>query len=907
MSLVSITTLVLVLTGTVTAYADQIPLPNDPNVPQASVLYYNDGRTVLARLGISNRTDVPLTDVPKPVREAILAAEDRDFYHHFGLSLRGVARAGWADMFGGSQGASTITQQYARNAYLTQERSASRKAREMVLAVKLEDRYTKDEILQRYLNTIYYGRGAYGIAAAARAYFGTTVSQLTVAQGAVLAAVIKDPSGYDPEVGAHKALVRWEWVIKSMVSQHWLTASAASKLTYPTVVSRSTAAESLGGPNGLVVDAVERELVGKGISAQALRTGGLRVVTTIDRDAQQAAIDQLTKVATVSADLHAALVSIDPASGGVRAYYGGRQGQGFYDDAAAQRPPASTFKPLVLAVGLREGVSYLSKWDGSTPRAFPDRLGVPLRNQKGVQCPNCTLDESMVQSLNTPFYALAEMVGAGKVRDLALEMGVSATYDGVPSMVDLKGDPRPGRTRADIAIGRYPVSPADLSSVYATLASGGVRTDRHFVESVTGIGHKTWYTASTNAKRVLDTKVAADVTTVLHHVAEQDGEPSGHASAVKTGTQQWGNTADNQDAWTAGYTPQLATVVWVGRATPGPIRDATGAPIAGNGLPAVLWRDFMTTALREMPAVELPAPAHLGRTAAGDAGKTKHDTDKSASSGGLKLVDYTRSGGKSLALTFDDGPSQYTGPILDLLAQYNVKATFCMVGEQVDDNKSVVQRIVADGHELCNHSMHHDDLSTKSAAQVKTDLSGVLGAIQGVAPAARVDYFRAPYGNWGSSAQVGAGLGMTPLTWTVDPEDWDTPGVDAIVQAVREQLKPGGVVLMHDGGGDRTETLQALAILIPQLLHDGWKFDFPGVTVAPVAFTPTPSASASVSGGASVAPSAGGSASPGDSVPTGTDGSSSASASAGASDPAVEASAGSSENPGRHPLSSKGP
>lgn len=824
---------VLILFGCAGAYASGVQLPDDPEAPQASVLYYRDGTTILARVGVTNRTDVPLGQIPDPVRRAVLAAEDRQFYEHFGLSVRGLARAGLADLFGGRQGASTITQQYARNAYLSQERTADRKAKEAVLAIRLERRYTKDEILQRYLNTIYFGRGAYGIAAAARAYFGIAPSQLTTAQGAVLAAVIKDPWGFDPSVDREAAVGRWQWVLQAMESQSWLDETAAQAMTYPEVLSPTAAGESLSGPNGLVVDAVERELVSRGIPSQVLRTGGLRVVTTLDQYAQQSAIAALEAVPAEAADLHAALVAVDPATGGVRAYYGGNRGQGFFDDAAAQHSPASTFKPIVLAAGLNAGVSYLSRWDGSSPRIFPGRLGAELSNEKNLQCPDCTLEEAMVQSINTSFYALTEQLGAATVRKLAISMGISPTYGGVPSMVDAKGDPLPGKTRSDIAIGRYAVSPADLATVYATLAAGGVRADRHCIESVAGMDGSPWYQAKPNLRRILKQEVAADVTTVLHSAAERYGEPEGHEAAAKSGTQQWGNTKHNQDAWLAGYTPTLAAVVWIGKATPGPIRDAAGEAIAGDGLPARIWRDFMTEALRGGPVVGLPAPAHVGRADVGDAGKSGRAAAVAGSSGALSLVDRTRSGGRTLALTFDDGPSQDTEAVLDLLARYRVTATFCVVGEQVGQYPEIVRRIVAEGHALCNHSMRHDDLGVMAADTARKDLLGVLGEIKAVVPHAEVGYFRAPYGNWGAAAGVAADLGMTPVTWTVDPEDWDSPGVDAIVEAVNQQLKPGGIVLMHDGGGDRTQTVQALERLIPQLLDDGWTFDLPATTVAP--------------------------------------------------------------------------
>src|SRR5690349_1307011 len=212
----------------VAGYVASVDLPPDPVPPQASVLYYRDGRTVLTRIGATDRTDVGLSQVPVPVQRAFLAAEDRGFYDHVGVSTRGVLRALWTNIFHDSgQGASTITQQYVRNAYLTQDRTVSRKAKEFALALKVEHRFSKDEILQRYLNTIYFGRGAYGIQAAAHAYFGTTVDRLTGSQGAVLAALIKDPTRGDPAVDAEWAQARWRWILRSMTEQGWLPAGEA--------------------------------------------------------------------------------------------------------------------------------------------------------------------------------------------------------------------------------------------------------------------------------------------------------------------------------------------------------------------------------------------------------------------------------------------------------------------------------------------------------------------------------------------------------------------------------------------------------------------------------------------------------------------------------------------------------
>jgi membrane peptidoglycan carboxypeptidase len=610
----------VLLCGGVIGYADSVPLPDEPAVPQASVLYYRDGYTVLARVGVLDRTDVALAQVPVAVRRAVLAAEDRDFYTESAVSVRGLARALWSDTVGGGgQGASTITQQYVRNAYLTQDRTAARKAKEAVLAFKVQDRYPKDEILRRYLNTVYFGRGAYGIQAAAEAYFGVTVERLTLEQGAVLAALIKDPWGFDPAVNPQAAGDRYHWIVSAMVALGWADDRALDPARYPAVADRSPAAQAAAGPLGLVVDAVESELAGQGLSRQVLHTAGLHVVTTLDATAQRLAVEQVTAMLDSQPfGLHAALVAVDPATGAVRAYYGGDRGRGYFDDAAAPRPPAATFKPIVLAEALRQGISAQSRWDGSAPRLFPDRYGVPLVNPGGLQCADCTLARAMVLGLNTTFYAVAQRVGPARVRVLANALGIPARYGTTPTLVDRKGDPAPGRTRADISLGRYPVAPADLASGYATLAAGGVRTERHFVDRVERDG-KPWYTTAALSRRVLPAAVAADVTHVLTAVLDARGPVPGRPAAGMTGSQRYLDTADVQDAWMAGYTPQLAAVVWLGRPKPAPIRDIVGNPIEGDGLPLTLWRQFVATALAAVPVAGFPPPADLGRTDVGDA------------------------------------------------------------------------------------------------------------------------------------------------------------------------------------------------------------------------------------------------------------------------------------------------
>ncbi|SDT74837.1 transglycosylase domain-containing protein [Actinoplanes derwentensis] len=610
-------------------YVVSVDLPPDPAPPQASVLFYRDGRTVLARIGLTDRTDVTLDRVPSGVRQAFLAAEDRGFHDHHGVSVRGLIRALWSNVVSDSgEGASTITQQYVRNAYLTQERTVGRKAKEAALAVQVEFRFDKDQILERYLNTIYFGRGAYGIEAAAHAYFGTSTDQLTTYQGAVLAAMVKDPTRGDPVVDPKWTKDRWQWILRAMIEAGWLPAGAADRTPYPAVAPESVTAATIGGPIGLIADRVEDELVAAGITRQQIRTGGLNIVTTLDVTAQQAAATSIgTALAGQPKELRPALVAIDPRDGGVRAYHGGDRGRGFYDDALAARPPASTFKPVALAAAEELGIGFQSYYNGTSPRLFTGRGGAPLYNQDNLQCPVCPLDLAMVHSLNTPFYALAEKVGPNRIRDLALRLGVPAKYGDQATMVDLKGELTPGRTRADIAIGRYAITPADLATVYATLAGGGTRVDRHFVESVTVAGGGVLHEHEAEPERVLDAGVAADVGAVLSQVVDEEGEVPGIEAAAKTGSQQYGNTSDSSDAWTAGWASGLAAVVWVGREKPGPIRTKKGRSINGDGMPYDIFKGFLSGALTGRKTPALPPASHVGRMDTGDLETIEGDVD----------------------------------------------------------------------------------------------------------------------------------------------------------------------------------------------------------------------------------------------------------------------------------------
>ena len=597
----------------------EVPSPDSITNAQTTVVYYADGVTEMARLGDENRTNVTLDQISKPAQQAVLAAENRDFYSDPGISFTGIIRAAWNNVTGGStQGGSTITQQYVKNAILqNSDQTFGRKFQELFLAIKLDNNYSKDQILENYLNTIYYGRGAYGIESAANTYFRVPAAQLTPQQGAVLAVLIRSPSRYDPEVSPEDATDRWGKVLDAMVDEGWLTAAERTASVYPPVEPK--AAGSLGippGPEGLIVQQAIEELAGPrhGYDEQQIRAGGLRITTTVDKGAQDAAVASVTEVMDGEDQevLRQALVAVDPRTGAVRAYYGGKSGTDF-DYAQAQRQPGSSMKPYVLATALEQGISVTARRDGSSPQEFPDREA-PVVNSGGASCGNCTLVEAMTRSLNTTFYGLAYEVGPPNVRETAL----NAT--GLPEVWETgalgdKNQPTlanaDGFTGSAIGIGEYEMRPIDQAVGFATFANGGIQRDPYFVAKVTdSAGAVLLETAPDPGEQVMAADIAADVTFALKGVAQYSkrGLEDGREVASKTGTQGL-DRQNNSDAWMVGYTPSLSTSVWMGTDGRLPIVNVGGGIIYGSGLPGAIWQRFMNAVLADTPMEELPDKA----------------------------------------------------------------------------------------------------------------------------------------------------------------------------------------------------------------------------------------------------------------------------------------------------------
>ena len=345
--------LALVAVISVAYAATSIPQPKSLVSAQTTIVYFDNGKTEIGRFGDQNRIIIPLDQVPDHVQKAVLAAEDRTFYENRGISPTGIARAFWSNLRGGAtQGGSTITQQYAKNAYLSSERTYTRKFKEFFIAVKLARRDDKDKILQDYLNTIYFGRGAYGIQTAAQTYFGVDAKDLTVEQGAVLASVIRSPAGYDPTNHPDRLQPRFDYVLDGMVAKGWLDPAKRDGMTVPPLAEGN---KPKGGTDYYLMDAVRRELKANGFTDRDIDLGGLRVISTFDRRSQRAAVRAVRqeRPRENAKNVHIGLSAVEPGTGAVVAMYGGAEAGGLNEVTQARVQPGSSFKPFTLAAALR--------------------------------------------------------------------------------------------------------------------------------------------------------------------------------------------------------------------------------------------------------------------------------------------------------------------------------------------------------------------------------------------------------------------------------------------------------------------------------------------------------------------------------------------------------------------------
>ncbi|MDQ3957257.1 MAG: PBP1A family penicillin-binding protein [Actinomycetota bacterium] len=564
--------------------------------------------SVLARFFKQNRKLVSLEEVPQSLVHAVLAAEDARFFDHPGFDVRAIARAALVNLSEGEtvQGGSTITQQYVKNTFFARPaRTLERKAKELRFAIEVERRYGKREILELYLNTVYFGSGAYGIGTAARSYFGHGVAELDASESALLAALIRAPALYDPRTHARRARARRNYVLRRMQELGWLTperAQAARRRPLRVVAPRPP--EEARFP--YFVEAVRQEILGEtrlgaseGERARALYKGGLVVQTTLDPEMQAAAERAVADVLDQPGDPDAALVAIAPSTGEIVAMVGGRDWSQSQVNLAlgrkgggSGRQAGSAFKPIAAAAALEAGIQFDARYESSAASfSFDDGSTWSPTNAEGGGSGLMPLDEALVRSVNGVYARLAVQLGPGPIVTQAEMMGVRSKLPVYPSIV----------------LGTAQVSVLDMATAYATLANGGTMIEPTTIArirtrdgNVLNPDQKVSPGALSPGNAYLITKVLEDVIARGTGTAAAIGRPA----AGKTGT-----TNEYADAWFAGYTPDLVAVVWVGYPQGSiPMYDVHGVRVTGGSFPALIWRQFMSAALEGVPPTPFRVP-----------------------------------------------------------------------------------------------------------------------------------------------------------------------------------------------------------------------------------------------------------------------------------------------------------
>ncbi|GAA2239699.1 hypothetical protein GCM10010401_10260 [Rarobacter faecitabidus] len=595
--------LLLGIGGLVWAYQSvEIPNPEQFATAQKTTVYYADGKSVMGEFASQDRVIVDGATLPEYVGQTFVAAEDRTFYQNQGISPPGMARALINNVTGGArQGGSTITQQYAERYYLGETKTYSGKFKEAILAVKLAQHQDKDEILSNYMNTIYLGRGTYGIESAAKRYFGISASDLTLEQAALIAGIVPNPTNWDPRVNPEKAESRWNYVLDGMVTLGWITQAQRDAAEFPETIEYQRS-DTYRGTRGYLLEMVRSELINRGgLTDEEIDTRGLRVVTTIDKAMQSDMVDTVKAMPEdTPKNLRPALVSLDPDSGAIKALYGGKNylKQQYNNVTQGAAQAGSTFKPFALLAAVEDGISVQNEYfNGNNSRTI-DGFERPVVNFGNASYGNVNLMRATALSINTAYAQLNVDIGPERTMEAAISAGIPESTSGLNAL-------------PSNVLGTASVHPLDLANAYATIASGGTYRRAFIVDEASEVlSGDVVYKGKSKDKKAFDEDVTATVTNAMAGVVEwgsgKTATAIGRPAAGKTGT-----SSDNKSAWFAGFTPNLVTVVGLYQVgddgSEVSIEPFGGySEITGGTVPVDMWTSYMTEALADLPVVDLP-------------------------------------------------------------------------------------------------------------------------------------------------------------------------------------------------------------------------------------------------------------------------------------------------------------
>lgn len=592
----------------ITAFASlyamiKIPQPSDFALSERTTVYFDDGQTEIGSVAEYDRQPVSLAKMPENLTHAVVASEDKTFYTNNGIDLRGIARALISNVQGVRQGGSTLTQQYVERFYLGETVSYAGKVKEAILALKIDRTQSKEQVLENYLNTIYFGRGSYGVQVASQHYFGKNVEDLDLSESALLAAVIPAPSAWDPAVDQATSEKKWKRVLTRMVDDGYISQEEANSAVFPQTIS-PTAASAFNGTHGYLLQAVKDELISSGkFTEDQINMGGYKVISTIKKDYQQAAVDAVASLPEDRpANNHVGLVSADPKTGAIVALYGGKN---YLDrqrnNATQDRAQAgSTFKPFALMAALERNIPLTKTYSAQSPMTIE---GQRIENYGNISYGTRDLVGALELSLNTPFVQLNRDIGPSATHEVAVRAGIPENTPGLDdALTNVLGSTSP--------------TPLEMVTAYGTFAANGVRHQMHIVDRVENSSGALAYIGPTEGERVFSEKNSALLTYAMQKVADVGLDAPARQAVNRPVAAKTGTSSGPVSAWICAFIPQLVTVVdmyQIGENGEEEVLTPFGGDnlMAGGGFPLKVWSNYMKVVTKDMPIEKFPTPKNM--------------------------------------------------------------------------------------------------------------------------------------------------------------------------------------------------------------------------------------------------------------------------------------------------------